>query len=157
LPIETFSAPAAPETELTRRVRLTQATVDKFDGAQLSWGKSDCLRMFASHVRQFGYRVNLAKYGTYSTIKGAISALRKTHKTMSAGVESYGLRPIGYASAWPGDIIAMPGADSDWEALGIYLGNGRALAFGDNDDQEVCGVGQPLEIVGAWRVEWLKR
>lgn len=150
--IETFEAPKAPETPLTRRVRLTQATVDAYDGRLMKWGKADCLRMFAAHVRRFGYKVNLTKYGTYSSLKGAIAALRKTHKTMAAGVESYGLTPIGYASALPGDIIALPGEGSDWVALAVYLGNGRALGFGDRDGVDVCGVMQPLEIVGAWRV-----
>lgn len=153
---ETPEAPKATETSLTRRIRLTQATLDKFNDSDLAWGKVDCLRLFASHVRQFGYRVNLSKYGGYSSLKGAIAALRKTHKTMQAGVESYGLAPIGYASALPGDIIALPGEGSDWMALAIYLGNGRVLAFGDMDSREVCGVMQPLEIVGAWRVEWQK-
>lgn len=154
--IEINQAPAAKDTPLTRRIRLTQATVDKFQGVELEWGKRDCLRMFAFHVRQFGYTVGLARYGNYSSLKGAIAALRKTHKTMAAGVESYGLMPIGYASALPGDVIALPG-EAVGAALAIYLGNGRALGFGDMDDREVCDVMQPLEIVGAWRVEWLRR
>lgn len=155
--IEISQAPAAKDTPLTRRIRLTQATVDRFQGAELSWGKRDCLRMFAFHVRQFGYPVSLAKYGSYSSLRGAIAALNKTHKTMAAGVESYGLMSIGHASALPGDVLALPGDGSDWAALAIYLGNGRCLAFGDMDDREVCDVMQPLQIVGAWRVEWLKR
>lgn len=155
--LDTFKIPEAPETELTRRVRLTQATLTHFQGADLVWGKTDCLRMFAFHVRQFGYPVSLAKYGSYSSLKGAIASLRKTHKTMQAGVESYGLLPIGYASAMPGDILALPGDGSEWVALAIYVGNGRCLAFGDMDDREVCDVMQPFEILGAWRVEWLKQ
>lgn len=154
--LDTFKVPLSSETPLTRRVRLTQETVDKFAGQDLIWGMRDCLRMFAFHAKAFGYKVSLTKYGGYSSLKGAIAALRKTHGTMEAGIESYGLQPIGYASALPGDIITLPGEGSDWVAIAIYLGNGRALGFGDMDDREVCDVMQPLEIVGAWRVEWQK-
>jgi hypothetical protein len=155
--LDTFKPPPSDETPLTRRVRLTQTTVDKFRDTDLAWGGNDCLRMFAFHLRQFGYKVPLSKYGGYSTMRGAIAALRNTHKTMAAGIESYGLQRIGYAAALPGDIYTLPGEGSDWEAITIYLGNGRALGFGDMDGREVCDIMQPLEITGAWRVEWLKR
>lgn len=154
--LDTFKVPASAHTAFSGRVAATQATVDAFDGRELAWGRCDCLRMFAAHIKRFGYKITLTKYGGYSSLKGAIAALRKTHKTMEAGIESYGLRRIGYASALPGDILALPGDGSDWIAIAIYLGNGRALGFGDMDDREVCGVMQPLEIVGAWRVECLK-
>lgn len=154
--LDTFNVPESAHTPFTARIAATQATVDAFDGKDLIWGKCDCLRMFAAHIKRFGYKISLTKYGGYSSLKAAIATMRKTHGTMEAGIESYGLLPIGYASALPGDILALPGADSDWIAIAIYLGNGRALGFGDMDDREVCGVMQPLKIVGAWRVEWQK-
>lgn len=149
---------AARDTPLTMRVKAAQAAVDRYDGRELVWGECDCLRPVALVARMLGRKFPLSRAGRYSSLKGAIAALKRAgFDTLEAAIDDLGFPRIGYASALPGDILALPGADSDWIALFVYLGNGRALGFGDRDDNEVCGVVQPLTVLHAWRVDpWPK-
>jgi hypothetical protein len=151
------NAPDAPHTPYTRRVAITQATVNKYNGRTLEWGKCDCIRPVAAQLRAFGYKVSLAKYGSYSSLTGALRALKNSgFTTLEEALEAHGVKRQGYASALPGDIMALPGEGSSWVALVVYLGNGRVLGFGDSPDGEICGVMQPLEVVASWRLEWQK-
>lgn len=148
----------ANDTPLTLRVRAAQAAVDKYDGRDLVWGDCDCIRPAAFVARQLGRKFPLTKAGRYSSLKGAIRAIKRTgFDTLEEAIDDLGFPRIGYASALPADILALPGADGDWVALFIYLGNGQALGFGDRDGREVCGIAQPLEVLWAWKVDpWLK-
>jgi hypothetical protein len=144
----------ANDTPLTLRVKAAQAAVDKYDGRDLVWGECDCIRPAAFVARQLGRKFPLAKAGRYSSLKGAVLAIKRTgFDTLEAAIDDLGFPRIGYASALPGDLLALPGAGSDWVALFIYLGNGRALGFGDRDGREVCGVVKETEALWAWKVD----
>lgn len=144
----------AVKTPIIRRVEAAQAVVDKYDGRKLEWGVVDCIRPVAMVLRELGHKAPLSKAGRYSSLKGAIKALENSgFGSLEGAMDAIGLPRIGYASALPGDIFALPGADSAWVALAVYLGNGRVLGFGDRDGVEVCGVMQPLDVVAVWRVE----
>lgn len=136
-------------TPLEIRTAAAQATVSRFKDQAFAWGKTDCARMVAFHLRQLGYPVRLAKAGTYASALGARRALdRLGFKTLRDAVDSYGLTRIAPAAAVVGDIIELP-AEDGIGALGVAIGNGRVLAY--HQDAEGAVVVQPIQFVTAWR------
>lgn len=136
---------------LTFRRDVTQATLDRFKDQPFQFGKRDCVRMCAFHLRAMGYRPHLAKAGSYSTYLGARRALRAAgFYTLGGAVDGIGLTRIAPAAALPGDLIELPSED-DIGALGIAAGNGRLLGY--HPDAAGAVIVQPTEFVAAWRVE----
>lgn len=136
---------------LTFRRDITQATLDRFKDQPFRFGKRDCVRMCAFHLRAMGYRPQLAKAGSYSSYLGARRALRNAGFTsLGAAIDSLGLEPIAPAAALPGDIVELPSED-EIGALGIAAGNGRLLGYHPDADGAV--IVQPQAYVRAWRVE----
>lgn len=132
------------------RRRATQATADRFRDQPFAWGKNDCVRMVAFHLRKLGYRPKLAKAGSYSSALGAKRALaRSGFKTIAEALDALGLERIAPAMALLGDIVQMPG-DSGFDALGISLG-GRSL-LGYHEDLPGAGSLKIIEAVAVWRV-----
>src|SRR3546814_20753490 len=75
------------------RRRATQATADRFRDQPFTWGKNDCVRMVAFHLRKLGYRPKLAKAGSYSSALGAKRALaRSGFETIGQALDALGLR-----------------------------------------------------------------
>lgn len=145
--------------ELLQRRDAAQAAVDRFVGRPLAWGRDDCVRMAAFAARKRGRPVSLAKAGSYSSLRGALVALRRTgFASLEAAVDAQGLEPIAQAFALPCDLIGLPTAEpGPWLALTIYLGNGRVLGF----QEGACKILQPLMAdmpadqlarVRAWRL-----
>lgn len=146
-------------TPIQIRQAAAQATVARFDGRPLAWGRDDCARMAAFHIKRLGHKVSLAKAGSYHSAAGAVRAIRRAgHASLAAAVDAHGLPRIAPARAMMGDLIGLradgaPEADGPeaggegWVALMVCLGNGRALGFLEGR----CGVIQPLEIAIAWR------
>lgn len=146
---------SAKETPHTKRVRVTQEAVDRYSGRQMALGKVDCFRPVAHVLRKAGYKVPLAKAGSYSSLAGALRALKTLgYANLPELMDGLGLERIGHASALPGDILALPGEDNGWLSLALYIGNGRSLGFSDMDGVATCGVGDALEIEAAWRVNF---
>ena len=111
------------------RVAATQRTLDRFKGKGHAFGSCDCIRIAAAHVRQFGYKPQLAKAGSYRSLNGAKAALaRAGYATVADAVDALGLERIPPASAWVGDLIELPSEDG-LAALTVALGNGRVLGF----------------------------
>lgn len=141
--------------DLRRRRDVAQAVFDRFAGRPLAWGRDDCVRMAAFALRKFKRPVSLAKAGEYSSLKGALRALRRAgFDTLEAAVDAQGLERIAPAFALPGDIIGLPAEeDGPWLALTVALGNGRVLGFQGG----ACKVLQPrldpetANRVRAWR------
>ena len=136
---------------IERRVAVTQATVDRFKDQPFKWGKNDCGRMVAFHLRKLGYGMKMAKAGSYSSALGARRALKRLGFTdVLEAVDSYGLARIAPAAVVVGDIVALPG-DSNMGALAVSVGNGRVLAY--HEDADGATIVQPVEFLAAWRAE----
>lgn len=138
-------------TSLIRRVAAAQATVDRFSGKPLAYGKDDCVRMSAFCLRKLGVKASLLKAGTYKSELGAARVLKKMgHATLSDAVDALGLPRIAPAMCLPGDLMALPSDDPDRFSLSVAVGNGRVLAFWSGAGG-VCTVVQPLIYAHAWR------
>lgn len=136
---------------LQLRQAAAQATLARFDGRRLAWGRDDCARLAAFHLKRLGHKVSLAKAGSYSSLTGAVRAVKRAgYESLAAAVDDHGLARIAPARVLVGDLIGLQ-ADSDegegWVALMVALGNGRALGFLEGR----CGVVQPRDIAIAWR------
>lgn len=136
---------------MVARRDAAQATLDRFQDVPHTWGRFDCAKMVAFHLRQLGYRVGISKAGVYSTPLGAKRALvRLGWPTLSHALDEVLQLPrIGFASVIVGDVLQLPSEDG-MDALAIALGNGRALGY--HPDVAGAVVVQPIEITAAWRV-----
>ena len=134
---------------LTRRVEITQATLDRYVGRELNYGAVDCVQIAAFHLRAMGLKVLLSKGGRYRTELGAAKALKRAgFASLAEALEDLGLDRVPAASVIVGDLLEIPTAASIG-CLMIALGNGRALGF--VDDHPVAAVLQPLQYVAGWR------
>lgn len=136
---------------MIRRVAATQATLDRFQGKPLTYGRDDCARMVAFHLRRLKRPIALAKAGTYSSALGARRAMARFGvASLGEALDKHGLFRIAPAAAVAGDILELAGDDA-MGALAIALGNGRALSW--HVDAPGATVVQPLAVVAAWTVE----
>ena len=138
-------------TPMELRGVATQATADRFKDKPFAWGKYDCSRLVAFHLKQFGHSVSLSKYGAYSSAIGAQRVLAKAgYKTLADVMADLGLHEIAPAFATLGDVVELEG-DSPLGALTVMLNNGRVLGW--NEAAEGCVVLQPTEPpLRAWKV-----
>ncbi len=123
-------------SELARRTAAVAATKAHFEGKPFAWGRVDCAKIAAFHLRQMGRHdaLGLAKAGNYRSALSARRAIaRAGHESLSAALDSIGLPRIPPAAALPGDIVLTQGSDS-WEALGIVVGNDAVLSFHEDLD-----------------------
>jgi hypothetical protein len=132
---------------LIKRVAAVEATIQRFDGRPLQYGRDDCVRMVAFGLRKQGVKVSLLGGGRYSSALGAVKALKRAgYSDLVAAVDGQGLNQIAPAAALPGDVLALP-AEQFGGALFLAVGNGRAFGYFDGRFQ----VGQPHLFVTAWR------
>ena len=137
-----------PSFEMVRRVEVTQRTLDHFKGRPFAFGRSDCVRLAAFHLRLMGYRPALARGGSYDSALGARAALRRAgFADLAAAVDAL-LPRVPPASAIVGDIVQGEG-DTPFDALGVALGNGRIIGF--HEDAGGAVVMQMRAMTLAWR------
>lgn len=139
---------------MTLRLRQTAlaATVAHFESRPFDYGKTDCVRMAAYHLRQMGHRPQLAKAGSYSSLIGAVRALKRTgFASLPDALDGIGLPRIPAAAALVGDLLALPG-DGDLHALQVVAGNGRVFGFHEDSDT-ACFIQPTLDVASAWRVD----
>ena len=118
------------DRSLATRVRVAEATGEKFAGRPFEWGERDCLRMVAFALREFGYAPPLRAAGSYRTLIGAHRALKRTgFATLDAWIDAWGLQRIPPASALPADVLALPSEIPSMPALGLNLSGGYFLCF----------------------------
>ncbi|MEI9964372.1 MAG: hypothetical protein WDM92_06370 [Caulobacteraceae bacterium] len=130
------------------RVAATQATLDLWSGRQFAWGRADCWKLTASHLRRMGRNPRNARIGRYASLLGARRALKRLQFTdIAAMIDDLGLMRIAPAAATAGDLLALQG-DVEIGTLAVALGNGRALAFWEDG---VCRVVRPRAWLAAWR------
>lgn len=138
------------QPEMVRRVAAASATRDQFIGRPFRWGRSDCARLAAAHLRRMGYQVQLPPSGSYGGAKSALKALRaRGYDTLAAALDALGLERIPWSTAVTGDIVM--GASGDvFGALGIKLSNGRLLGF--HEHAPGAAILQEVGLDAAWRV-----
>lgn len=134
------------------RVDAAQATLDRFKDQPFEWGRFDCAKMVAFHLRKLGHQIGISKAGSYSSALGAKRALNRLGwpNISHALDEVLRLERIAPAFLVTGDVIQMP-SEGAIDAMGIALGNGRALAYYPGEIGAV--VVQPMveQILAAWR------
>lgn len=118
---------------LERRRIATQATVDRFAAKPFVWGRCDCAKMAAFHLRQLGVRVGIAKAGQWQSALGARRALGRLGVASLSELADRHLVEIAPAAALTGDI-AIVGGDEGHEAVWIAIGNGAALGWSEWTD-----------------------
>jgi hypothetical protein len=129
----------------------TQATLDRFKDVPFEWGRADCAKMLAFHLRGLGHELRLAKAGSYRTMLGAKRALRRLgFASLGAAIDAHGLMPIAPAAALAGDLVELP-AEDEMGCITIAIGTGRV--FGYNQGAPGAAVLQPLAYVRAWRAD----
>ena len=141
-------------TPMERRVAATEATKAQFEGKPFAWGTSDCVRLATFHVRQFGWKVRLARAGGYTTALGAKRALtRAGFADLAAAIDGHGLPRIALARVLVGDLVQGEGDPEDnlgFGAIGVALGNGAVLGW--HPDAPGGCVLRPSGLVAAWSV-----
>ncbi len=138
---------------MVARRDAAQATLDRFKDQPFVWGRFDCAKMVAFHLRQLGHQVGISKAGSYSSALGAKRALaRLGWPNLSFAIDDIlQLKRIAPAFVVVGDLIQLPG-EGPMEAMAIALGNGRALAYHQDEAGAVVVAPVMTEIVTAWRV-----
>ena len=146
----------APDN-MIRRVAAAQATYDAFFDREFAWGSTDCVRMAALDLLNLGYEPRLARGGAYRSALAARRALgRAGFASIEAALDDLGLPRIGHAARLPGDLLGFPSTDG-WMALGVALGNGRALAIAPHTNR--FAVVQPGhdDILACWKADPCRR
>jgi len=134
-------------SHLITRAAAAEATVAQLDGKAFEWGRCDCVRMAALHVRRLGHRVALMKAGEYRNELGAVRALKRAGFDRLEDALDARFQRIPPAFALVGDLIGLP-SDGDWPALTVQLSHGRVFGFMEGR----AGVMHPKAFVAAWRV-----
>lgn len=137
---------------LQKRQAALAATVARYQDRAFGFGKVDCVRLTATHLRNMGYRPSLAKAGSYSSLTGALRALRRTgFASLPDALDGMGLPRIPAAAALVGDVLALPG-EGGLAALQIVAGNGRVFGF-HADSDVACFIQPQLAQALAWRAD----
>lgn len=137
-------------TPFQKRVAAAARTKAAFEGKPFKFGRYDCGQMVRRHLVHMGRPLKAAaKAGTYHSLKGARSALKRVGYDSLIELMDDHFERVPPAAAWAGDVIAMPGLEGPG-ALAVALGGGRVLGY--HEDAAGAVVLQPSEYVAAWRV-----
>ena len=114
------------------------------------WGKVDCAKVAAFHLKKLGHKILISKAGAYSSPLGAARALKRLgYANLAEMAEGVGLTPIPYSRMLLGDIAEIEG-DSPVGAIGIYAGNGNIFCF--HQDHPGLVTMTPNTLLRAWSV-----
>jgi len=139
-------------TPLERRHAAIEATMTKFRDKPFEWGKVDCARVAAFHLKQLGYKILISKAGRYTTLLGAAKALKRLgYSTLAEMADGLGLVPIVPARMLPGDIVEIV-AENPIGAIGIYASNGNVFCFHDDHPGLITLKPKPESVLRAWSV-----
>ena len=137
-------------TPLERRHAAIEATMARYRDRPFEWGKVDCAKVAAFHLKKLGHKILISKAGSYSSPLGASRALRRLgYATLAEMADGIGLTPIPYARMLLGDIAELP-AEAPLGAIGIYAGNGNLFCF--HEDHPGLVTFAPDRILRAWSV-----
>ncbi|MFK4871675.1 DUF6950 family protein [Novosphingobium sp. ZW T3_23] len=139
-------------TLLERRHAAIEATMAKFRSQPFEWGKVDCARVAAFHLKQLGYKIAISKAGRYTTLRGAACALKRMgYSTLAEMADGLGLLPITPARMLIGDLVEIA-AEHPIGAIGIYSTNGNVFCFHEDHPGLVTLKPSPKSILRAWSV-----
>lgn len=138
-------------TPLEIRHAAIEATMARYRGRPFAWGKVDCAKVAAFHLKKMGVRISISKAGAYSNAIGAQRAImRMGYGTIPDLLDGIGLTRIPYSRLMLGDLVVADGHDG-MAAIGIYAGNGHVLGFHEDYlDQGLVAVDLKPEF--AWSV-----
>ena len=137
-------------TPLERRHAAIEATMNRFRDRPFAWGKVDCAKVAAFHLKKLGHKILISKAGSYSSSLGATRALRRLgYASLAEMADGIGLTPIPYSRMLLGDIAEIEG-DSALGSICLYAGNGNL--FGFHEEHPGLVTLQPQKILRAWSV-----
>jgi hypothetical protein len=135
-------------TPLERRHAAIEATMARYRGRAFEWGKVDCAKVVAFHLKAMGHKIAISKAGKYCNALGASRAIRRMgYKTLAEMADGIGLVQIPHAYMILGDIAEVEG-DTAIGALSIYAGNGNVFCF--HEDLPGLVTFKPNTILRAW-------
>ena len=124
----------------------------RFRHAPFEYGKVDCAKVAAFHLKQLGYQIAISKAGRYSSLIGASRALKRLgYSTLAEMADGLGLLPITPARMLLGDIADLA-SDSPIGAIGIFAGNGNLFCFHEDHPGLVAFKPNPESILRSWSV-----
>lgn len=139
-------------TPLERRHAAIEATMARFRHEPFQFGKVDCARVAAFHLKHLGYKIAISKAGKYSTALGATRALKRLgYSTLAEMADGIGLMPIVPARMLLGDIADIV-SDHPIGSVGIYAGNGNLFCFHEDHPGLVAFKPKTESILRAWSV-----
>lgn len=141
---------------LVVRRAAVEATIQRFNGKPMKWGKVDCAQIAAHDLRQLGIKTSLMKGQRYASEHAALKALRDEGFTGLAEAVDAMLPRIAPAMAIQGDLIGMETEGEVWDvALCVAVGNGRVLGLAEGRAMIL----QPdlSKAVTAWRANPCRR
>ncbi|WP_313437301.1 DUF6950 family protein [Novosphingobium sp.] len=139
-------------TPLERRHAAIEATMAKFRDQPFEWGRVDCARVAAFHLKQLGYKIAISKAGRYTTMLGAAKALNRLgYSSLAEMADGLCLIPITPARMLLGDVVELVG-DSPIGTVGLYAGNGNVFCFHEDQPTLVTFKPNPGSILRAWSV-----
>lgn len=123
----------------------------RYRGRPFAWGKVDCAKVAAYHLKQLGHPIFISKAGSYASPVSARRALaRLGHDSLPSLIDGLGLSRIPHSRLLLGDIIVNDG-HAGLDAIGLYAGNGHVLGFHeDHLDQGLVAMDVAPAI--AWSV-----
>lgn len=137
-------------TPLERRHAALEATMARYRDKPFAWGKVDCAKVAAFHLKQLGHKVLISKAGTYQSPLGAARALKRLgYLTLAEMADGIGLPQIPHSRMLLGDIAEVEG-DGPLGAIALYAGNGNI--FGFHVDHPGLVTVAPSTILRAWSV-----
>ena len=137
-------------TLLERRHAAIEATMARYRDKPFQWGKVDCAKVAAFHLKKLGHKILISKAGAYSSPIGAARALKRLgYSTLAEMADGIGLSPIPYSRMLLGDIAEIEG-EGPLGAIGLYAGNGNLFCF--HEDHPGLVTFAPTNILRAWSV-----
>lgn len=122
----------------------------KYRDRPFAWGKVDCAKVVAYHLKQLGYPIRISSIGSYTS---ALSAKRRLaaqgYANLGEMADGIGLTRIPYARMLLGDVVELEG-DDPIGSLFLYAGNGNIFGFHELHPALVSL--QPITILRAWSV-----
>jgi hypothetical protein len=146
------SATPSDERRWWRAPAAAQATADKYVGKAFAYGRYDCVRMVAHHLREMGYKPGAGAWRPLRLAPGrdrGAKARRLRLRSRRRWTRS-GWSALHRQGPFTGDIGKFRGPEP-FGGLMIYVGNGRTLGY--LDGQPGATFAQPREpALIAWRV-----
>lgn len=135
---------------LERRHAALEATMARYRDKPFAWGKVDCAKVAAFHLKKLGHKILISKAGAYQSQIGATRALKRLgYSTLAEMADGIGLPQIPYSRMLLGDIAEIEAA-APLGAIGIYAGGGNLFCF--HEDHPGLVTFTPSTILRAWSV-----